>query len=204
MSIRDRISRAIGNLAGKVGSALGGGGTGMTARRGGVRETISRRLIEVSKSLGAARGSAVDARGRSDRLQIGAGSPTGSVRTGSRRDRLNAMFEAEIARVMSDDATSKMYGGVTQERVRLFYRSTQRMWQGHPVSERNRRIMEGLGLPTLGDAYSLIMAEQERAVAEADRWRAQRMSGGGMGVAAGQEVGEIEASPNYLALVRMY
>lgn len=114
------------------------------------------------------------------------------------------MFEAEVARIMSDDGTSKLYGGITQERVRLFYRATQRMWQGHPVRERNRRIMDGLGMPTLGDAYSIIMAEQERAVAEADRWRAQRVSGRGMEIAPGQEEGEVATSPNYLALVKMY
>lgn len=52
-------------------------------------------------------------------------------------------------------------GAKGREKVQLFYRVTQRLWEGKPLAERNNAIMEGLGVSSLETAYAKIITRSD-------------------------------------------
>lgn len=52
-------------------------------------------------------------------------------------------------------------GAKGREKTQLFYRATQRLWEGKPLAERNNAIMEGLGVSSLVAAYAKIIARSD-------------------------------------------
>lgn len=52
-------------------------------------------------------------------------------------------------------------GAKGREKVQLFYRVVQNLWEGRPLAERNNAIMEGLGVTSLEAAYAKIMARSD-------------------------------------------
>lgn len=52
-------------------------------------------------------------------------------------------------------------GAKGREKVQLFYRVTQRLWEGKPLAERNNAIIEGLGVSSLEAAYAKIISRSD-------------------------------------------
>lgn len=52
-------------------------------------------------------------------------------------------------------------GAKGREKTQLFYRVTQKLWEGKPLAERNNAIMEGLGVSSLEVAYAKIMSRSD-------------------------------------------
>ena len=52
-------------------------------------------------------------------------------------------------------------GAKGREKAQLFYRVTQRLWEGKPLAERNNAIMEGLGVSSLEAAYAKIITRSD-------------------------------------------
>lgn len=70
----------------------------------------------------------------------------------------NFMVQAEInaASVGNEDFS----GGKTQEETKVFYRATQRFWEGaKDTDNRNKLIMRGLGFSNLQDAWDYVMSQ---------------------------------------------
>lgn len=48
-----------------------------------------------------------------------------------------------------------------KERVQLFYKATQPLWEGVPMAERNSAIMRALGVNTISKAFTKVMNQKE-------------------------------------------
>ena len=85
----------------------------------------------------------------------------------------------------------------TESDVRIFYRATQRLWEGHPVSERNKVILEKTGYERLSDLVADVLAANEVARNKAENYRnltkEQREQ-----MDEEPDVKEAEQSPDYL------
>ena len=75
-----------------------------------------------------------------------------SVRT--RNDRINMLFQWNM---------SKM----PDYKAKIFYRATQKMWQGHSVTDRNIIIMQKMGTNDLREAFNIIMKQNQKALEHA-------------------------------------
>lgn len=61
-----------------------------------------------------------------------------------------------------------------KERVQLFYKATQPLWEGKPMAERNESIMKALGVRSMRQAF--IKVYQQKEVQEV--WKQLNTSGG--------------------------
>lgn len=64
-------------------------------------------------------------------------------------------FQAELNAARRGEASILQAKG--KERVQLFYKATQSIWQGVPMAERNAAIMEKLGVNSLQAAFTKVM-----------------------------------------------
>lgn len=72
-------------------------------------------------------------------------------------------FQAEMNKARRGEAS--ILQGKGKERVQLFYKATQSIWQGAPMRERNKLIMETLGVSSMQAAFTKVMNRREvRAV----------------------------------------
>lgn len=55
-------------------------------------------------------------------------------------------------------------GKYGQQKVKIFYSATQRIWQGAPASQRNDLIMAELGASSLGEAFEMVMRRNKEAL----------------------------------------
>ena len=70
--------------------------------------------------------------------------------------RKNQMFQRDINQASIGGVSTK-----SKEEVKIFYASTQNYWEGSKPSERNKRIMNSLGVETLEEAWDKIMDTPE-------------------------------------------
>lgn len=79
----------------------------------------------------------------------------------SPRERSDLLFQRQInlARI---DAPSTL-GEHGKEAVGVFYAATRRYWRGKDPKERNRLIMQGLGVKSLSEAFEKVLRANEQA-----------------------------------------
>lgn len=122
----------------------------------------------------------------------------------SGKARADAVFKQQMGLAMNGKASSLGKRGFGQSKVKIFYRSTQRLWQGKPASERNKAIIEGLGVSSLDEAFQMVMDANKKSVNIAK----EEIDNRGKPVDTEseefqrEEIGESEQSPTYLAFVR--
>lgn len=80
------------------------------------------------------------------------------------QSRANYVFRQQIG-IASRGGKSSIGGGyMGQAKTKIFYRATQRFWEGAPAKDRNKLIMAALGTDSLAEAFDMVMARQKLAV----------------------------------------
>lgn len=80
----------------------------------------------------------------------------------SRAARSNLIFQRQINLARSGAPTT--LGDSGKEAVSVFYAATRRFWRGKNPKERNRLIMEGLGVASLSEAYDRVIGANGKAL----------------------------------------
>lgn len=80
----------------------------------------------------------------------------------SRAARSNLIFQRQINLARSDAPST--LGDRGKEAVSVFYAATRRFWRGKDPKERNRLIMEGLGVTSLSEAYDRVIGANRKAL----------------------------------------
>lgn len=80
----------------------------------------------------------------------------------SRAARSNLIFQRQINLARSGAPSTLGEGG--KEAVSVFYAATRRFWRGKDPKERNRLIMEGLGVTSLSEAYDRVIGANRKAL----------------------------------------
>lgn len=80
----------------------------------------------------------------------------------SRAARSNLIFQRQINLARSGAPSTLGDGG--REAVSVFYAATRRFWRGRDPKERNRLIMEGLGVTSLSEAYDRVIGANGKAL----------------------------------------
>lgn len=80
------------------------------------------------------------------------------------QSRANYVFRQQLG-IASRGGKSSIGGGyMGQAKTKIFYRATQRFWEGAPAQDRNKLIMAALGTDSLAEAFDMVMARQKLAV----------------------------------------
>ncbi len=82
------------------------------------------------------------------------------VRTSSQR--ANEIFSREIRMASIGEETS--IGKMGQQYVKIFYASTQNIWEGQPLENRNKAILAALGTDSLQEAFTQVLYKNRRAI----------------------------------------
>lgn len=77
---------------------------------------------------------------------------------------INRAFQRQIGLASHGQKSSFGKGDIARGKVSIFYAATQRLWQGKPYADRNKIIMEKLGVKTLAEAYDMVMGKQKDAL----------------------------------------
>lgn len=80
----------------------------------------------------------------------------------SRDARSNLIFQRQINLARSGAPSTLGDGG--KEAVSVFYAATRRFWRGKDPKERNRLIMDGLGVTSLSEAYDRVIGANRKAL----------------------------------------
>lgn len=80
----------------------------------------------------------------------------------SRAARSNLIFQRQIN--LARSGAPSTLGDSGKEAVSVFYSATRRFWRGRDPKERNRLIMEGLGVTSLSEAYDRVIAANGKAL----------------------------------------
>lgn len=80
----------------------------------------------------------------------------------SRAARSNLIFQRQINLARLGAPNTLGDGG--KEAVSVFYAATRRFWRGKDPKERNRLIMEGLGVTSLSEAYDRVIGANRKAL----------------------------------------
>lgn len=80
----------------------------------------------------------------------------------SRAARSNLIFQRQINLARSGAPSTLGDGG--KEAVSVFYAATRRFWRGKDPRERNRLIMDGLGVTSLSEAYDRVIGANRKAL----------------------------------------
>lgn len=80
----------------------------------------------------------------------------------SRAARSNLIFQRQIN--LARSGAPSMLGERGKESVSVFYAATRRFWRGKDPKERNRLIMEGLGVSSLSEAYDRVLGANRKAL----------------------------------------
>lgn len=89
----------------------------------------------------------------------------------SRQDREDRMFRSQIRHEEEYGLPTSAFGGEAGEAhyERIFYMSTESIWSGENPQDRDRAIMDALGVDSLEEAYKLVIDANQDAVAEMRR-----------------------------------
>lgn len=101
-----------------------------------------------------------------DELERHLGAPQrGGTRAQAQEQRRERAFASAIARVRHGETSSYFSDEENAAPLEsIFYAATQDYWQGGPAADRDKLIMEGLGVDTLEEAYEIVLAKNARAV----------------------------------------
>lgn len=80
----------------------------------------------------------------------------------SRAARSNLIFQRQIN--LARSGAPSTLGDSGKESVSVFYAATRRFWRGKDPKERNRLIMEGLGVTSLSEAYDRVIVANRKAL----------------------------------------
>lgn len=80
----------------------------------------------------------------------------------SRAARSNLIFQRQIN--LARSGAPSTLGDSGKEAVSVFYAATRRFWRGKAPKERNRLIMEGLGVASLSEAYDRVIGVNRKAL----------------------------------------
>ena len=80
----------------------------------------------------------------------------------SRAARSNLIFQRQIN--LARSGAPSTLGERGKESVSVFYAATRRLWRGRDPKERNRLIMEGLGVSSLSEAYDRVLGANRKAL----------------------------------------
>ena len=80
----------------------------------------------------------------------------------SRAARSNLIFQRQIN--LARSGAPSTLGDSGKEAVSVFYAATRRFWRGRDPRERNRLIMEGLGVTSLSEAYDRVIGANGKAL----------------------------------------
>lgn len=80
----------------------------------------------------------------------------------SRTAMSNLIFQRQIN--LARSGAPSTLGDSGKEAVSVFYAATRRFWRGKPPKERNRLIMEGLGVTSLSEAYDRVIGANGKAL----------------------------------------
>lgn len=80
----------------------------------------------------------------------------------SRAARSNLIFQRQIN--LARSGAPSTLGESGKEAVSVFYAATRRFWRGKDPRERNRLIMEGLGVTSLSEAYDRVIGANGKAL----------------------------------------
>lgn len=80
----------------------------------------------------------------------------------SRAARSNLIFQRQIN--LARSGAPSTLGERGEESVSVFYAATRRLWRGREPKERNRLIMEGLGVSSLSEAYDRVLGANRKAL----------------------------------------
>lgn len=80
----------------------------------------------------------------------------------SRAERSNLIFQRQIN--LARSGAPSTLGESGREAVSVFYAATRRLWRGKAPRERNRLIMEGLGVTSLSEAYDRVIGANGKAL----------------------------------------
>lgn len=131
------------------------GATSSTGKRA-VRQYLSEMGSALQKSYGlgtaAQRSQAIKLLGQYKTGQIGRRAVQSS----------NYVFAQQLNLATAGKKT--VLGANGEAKARIFYRATQRFWEGAPLGSRNENIMRALGTDSLAEAYERVMREQEEAL----------------------------------------
>lgn len=80
----------------------------------------------------------------------------------SRAARSNLIFQRQIN--LARSGAPSTLGDSGKQAVSVFYAATRRFWRGKDPKERNRLIMEGLGVTSLSEAYDRVIGANGKAL----------------------------------------
>lgn len=80
----------------------------------------------------------------------------------SRAARSNLIFQRQIN--LARSGAPSTLGDSGAQAVSVFYAATRRFWRGKEPKERNRLIMEGLGVTSLSEAYDRVIGANRKAL----------------------------------------
>lgn len=80
----------------------------------------------------------------------------------SRAARSNLIFQRQLN--LARSGAPSTLGDSGKEAVSVFYAATRRFWRGKDPKERNRLIMEGLGVTSLSEAYDRVIGANGKAL----------------------------------------
>lgn len=80
----------------------------------------------------------------------------------SRAARSNLIFQRQIN--LARSGAPSTLGERGKESVSVFYAATRRFWRGRDPKERNKLIMEGLGVSSLSEAYDRVLGANKKAL----------------------------------------
>lgn len=80
----------------------------------------------------------------------------------SRAARSNLIFQRQIN--LARSGAPSTLGDSGKQAVSVFYAATRRFWRGKDPKERNRLIMEGLGVTSLSEAYDRVIGANRKAL----------------------------------------
>lgn len=80
----------------------------------------------------------------------------------SRSARSNLIFQRQIN--LARSGAPSTLGDSGKEAVSVFYAATRRFWRGKDPKERNRLIMDGLGVTSLSEAYDRVIGANRKAL----------------------------------------
>lgn len=120
-----------------------------------VREQIAR-SYQGTRQVPEAQTRAKGAAERLDRMT------TAPRKAKTRAARSNLIFQRQIN--LARSGAPSTLGGNGKEAVSVFYAATRRFWRGKDPKERNRLIMEGLGVTSLSEAYDRVIGANGKAL----------------------------------------
>lgn len=123
-----------------------------------VREQIAQ-SYQGTRQVQQVSGAQTRAKGAAERLDRMTTAPR---KAKSRSARSNLIFQRQLN--LARSGAPSTLGESGREAVSVFYAATRRLWRGKDPKERNRLIMDGLGVTSLSEAYDRVIGDNRKAL----------------------------------------